>query len=200
MSQPFDYPATPHSRRHGPVGYSDHTSFRPWLRDEFAFRCVYCLTRESWGSVTGLFDIDHCEAVAAHPEARLAYDNLVFACAGCNAKKGDQRVPDPLAAFTSETVRVLATGEIMGSTPESQRLIRDLDLNRKQLKDFRRLVIDVARLSQHHDPDLYRRLMGFPDDLPDLSALRPPGGNTRPEGIAESHSARRRRGELPDTY
>jgi hypothetical protein len=36
--------------------------------------------------------------------------------------------------------------------------------------------------------------------LPDLDALRPPGGNTRPEGIVDSHFERRKRGELPDTY
>ena len=58
MSAPFDYPA-PHLRRHGPMGYADYASYRPWLRDEFSFRCVYCLLREQWGRVRGLFDLDH---------------------------------------------------------------------------------------------------------------------------------------------
>lgn len=48
MTTPFIYPAVPHVRRHGPMGYADVTSFRPWLRDEFSFRCVYCLLREQW--------------------------------------------------------------------------------------------------------------------------------------------------------
>ena len=51
-----------------------------------------------------------------------------------------------------------------------------------------------------HDSDLYRRLMGFPDDLPDLARLRPPGGNTRPEGVQSSHFARKKTGVLPQTY
>jgi hypothetical protein len=42
--------------------------------------------------------------------------------------------------------------------------------------------------------------MGFPDDLPDLSRLRPPGGNSRPEGIEESYFAQRQRGESPAFY
>jgi hypothetical protein len=42
----FTYPAEPHLRRHGPQGYVDAASYRPWLRDDFAFRCVYCLFRE----------------------------------------------------------------------------------------------------------------------------------------------------------
>jgi hypothetical protein len=50
---PFDYPAVPLVRSHGPLGYSDYESYRAWLRDEFAFRCVYCLSREQWGRVTG---------------------------------------------------------------------------------------------------------------------------------------------------
>ncbi len=37
---PFIYPARPHTRRHGPQGYAGYASYRPWLRDEFSFRCV----------------------------------------------------------------------------------------------------------------------------------------------------------------
>lgn len=44
--------------------------------------------------------------------------------------------------------------------------------------------------------DRLRRLLGYPTDLPNLTTLQPPS-NTRPEGIAESHFARRERGELP---
>ncbi len=42
----FDYPEPRLERIHGPAGYSTYESFRPWLRDEFTFRCVYCLKRE----------------------------------------------------------------------------------------------------------------------------------------------------------
>jgi len=55
-------------------------------------------------------------------------------------------------------------------------------------------------LARRYDPDLFQRLMGFPDDLPDLGRLRPPEGNTRPEGVEESYFAQREKGVLPETY
>ena len=56
---PFDYPAEPHQRRHGPQGYGSRESYRPWLRDEFAFRCVYRLNWELWQNSVGKFAVEH---------------------------------------------------------------------------------------------------------------------------------------------
>ena len=55
-------------------------------------------------------------------------------------------------------------------------------------------------MASRFNPDLYRELMGYPDDLPNLGRLRPPQGNVRPDGIANSCHERRKRGELPETY
>ena len=66
-------------------------------------------------------------------------------------------------------------------------------------REFRRLWIDIVQLAAQYDPVLFRQLMQYPDDLPDLSLLRPPH-NTRPEGVRESFRARRDRGQLPETY
>jgi 5-methylcytosine-specific restriction endonuclease McrA len=103
MTQPFRYPDTPHVRRHGPQGYAAAESFRPWLRDEFAFRCVYCLQREVWGTVRAVYALDHFHPVAKHPDAELDYDNLLYACAGCNAAKRDRVIPDPLLSLLSQS-------------------------------------------------------------------------------------------------
>ena len=67
----FVYPAEPPRRRHGPQGYATPQGYRPWLRDEFCFRCAYCLLREQWGLVRGTFDIDYFLPVALHPEKVL---------------------------------------------------------------------------------------------------------------------------------
>ena len=114
---PFTYPATAHVRRHGPQGYADPDSFRPWLRDEFTFRCVYCLLREQWGQVRGFYAIDHFQAVAHHPNRALDYDNLLYACAGCNAVKAARTVPDPLTVLTAPGVRVAEDGRIRADNP-----------------------------------------------------------------------------------
>src|SRR5437879_4639115 len=94
MTEPFVYPSGPHQRRHGPRGYANYVSYRPWLRDEFSFRCVYCLIREQWGR-HGSLGVDHFLAVALYPERAGDYDNLLYACTTCNAAKGDRVLPDP---------------------------------------------------------------------------------------------------------
>jgi 5-methylcytosine-specific restriction endonuclease McrA len=91
----FDYPATQLVRIHGPLGYHDFGSFRAWLRDEFAFRCIYCLSREQWGRVAGEFDLDHFVPQQTEPARALEYDNLVYACRRCNLAKSSQSIPDP---------------------------------------------------------------------------------------------------------
>src|SRR3977135_4178953 len=101
MTTPFVYPPVPHVRRHGPAGYADYASYRPWLRDEFSFRCVYCLTREAWGPFRGQYAIDHFLPAALLPVETADYGNLLYSCITCNAAKGDRLVPDPLTVFVS---------------------------------------------------------------------------------------------------
>ncbi len=91
-------------------------------------------------------------------------------------------------------------GRIIGQSDESRRLIHALRLNSAEAVHYRRLWIEIVAMAKQFAPELLHQLMQFPDDLPDLSRLKPPDGNARPDGIAESHCARRDRGELPDTY
>ena len=86
----FDYPES------RPAGYKSYERYRPWLRDEFTFRCAYCLKRETWGQVTGEFELDHFRPQSLDPHLRLDYFNLVYACRRCNLVKLDQRVDDPI--------------------------------------------------------------------------------------------------------
>jgi 5-methylcytosine-specific restriction endonuclease McrA len=97
----FDYPVPRKERRHGPAGYRVVERYRPWLRDEFDFRCVYCLKQEAWGQVTGEFEIDHFEPQSVNPQRRLDYLNLVYACRRCNGVKLDQTVDDRLCRKVS---------------------------------------------------------------------------------------------------
>jgi hypothetical protein len=175
-------------------------SYRPWLRDEFSFRCVYCLFREQWGRVKGTFDLDHFLPVALHAKRARNYANLLYACAGCNLLKGARSVPDPLAVLLDGTVTVSEDGVIHAGTPEAAKLIEMLGLDSLQSTELRRLWLEIIGLAERAAPVLYRKLMGFSAELPNLKGLRPPGGNVRPEGIDESHFAKRERGVLPETY
>ncbi len=196
--QAFAYPTVRRARRHGPFGYADSLAFRPWLRDEFAFRCVYCLTRKSWSH--DALQVDHAEPEARNPQLALVYTNLVYACSRCNGSKNDRAIADPLFALNSESVLLLESGFLKGLTFDAIEMIDTLALNRTCSMRFRRVWLAVIRMASERDPELLMQFLGYPDDLPNLSLLRPPGGNTRPEGIAESAYERRRAGTLPESY
>ena len=61
-------------------------------------------------------------------------------------------------------------------------------------------MIEIVRMAARFNPALYRELMGFPEDFPNLAALHPPGGNTRPVGVKKSWYALRQQGKLSETY
>jgi hypothetical protein len=196
----FTYPSEPHLRRHGPQGYADAASYRPWLRDEFTFRCVYCLFREQWAKVRGTFDVEHFRSIASHPGDALSYDNLVYACSACNVGRGKQLVPDPLTSLVRADVRVNEDGTIEGRTRHSRRLIRVLGLDDREYTEFRLIWLQIVSLAAREAPELHRKLMGFPDDLPNVARVHPPGGNGRPAGIQQSYFVQRQNAILPVTY
>lgn len=195
----FDYPPWPAERRHGPAGYTSVESFRPWLRDEFAFRCVYCLKREVWGQMAGEFEMDHFEPHSLAPHLTLDYLNLVYACRRCNLRKLNQRIEVPLPTLLLEFAKVEPDGWIVSDRTETRSLIRQLDLNCPMLQRWRVMWMRIVDLAWERDLILYRELTGFPDNLPDLSLLRPPI-NTKPKGIEDSWHAKRVQGRLPDEY
>ncbi|MFO0810855.1 MAG: HNH endonuclease signature motif containing protein [Gemmataceae bacterium] len=198
MTAPFHYPASPLVRRHAPRGYRSPIGYRPWLRDEFAFRCVYCLVREVWQPRD--LEVEHFTPTVLAPDRATDYANLLYACRACNAAKAAQRIPDPTRALVGGSMTVEPDGTLTATTPAAERIIDGLRLNVAGYRELRRLWIEIVELARRNDPALHARLLRYPDDLPDLSKLRPPGGNERPDGLRDSHFARRRRGELPATY
>jgi hypothetical protein len=193
-------------RRHGPRGYTDYKHYKPWLRDEFSFRCAYCLCRESWfPDGESCFSVDHVWPRHWSAEPLSAYDGLVYACCVCNAFKRDfPDLFDFAAVALAEHLEVAADGTIRALSPQGESLIDVCALNRPELVAFRRdMQALVSVLTERHGEAVDRvrtRYLGYPIDLPDLAALRPPGGNARPDGIAGCHFERRRRGELTEIY
>lgn len=197
---PFQYPEHPHRRRHGPRGYAGYESYRDWLRDDFSFRCVYCLNREQWVIAKGSFAIDHFVATSINPALITVYENLLYACVACNLTRGNQPIPNPLEHLLSSTVEVQASGRILAQTPSAEEIVEVLHLNDADYIFRRGQMIAMLAELEKRRPDLHRVWLGYPDQLPDLSRLRPPDGNVRPDGIEQSHFARQRRGALPATY
>jgi hypothetical protein len=196
----FVYPDPRSYRRHGPAGYANYRSYRLWLRDEFTFRCVYCLNREQWGHVTGEFDIDHFQPQTCCPPLAADYPNLVYSCRRCNTVKLDHEIADPFFVMTGDRARVMPDGTLRGIDAAATKLIMQLDLNSPRLVEWRTMWLRIADLARDRDQELLQRLLGFPKDLPDLRRLCPPAGNSRPTGIAESWAALAEHGKLPARY
>jgi len=110
-----------------------------------------------------------------------------------------EQIDDPLTTILSSSITVLADGRISSDRFETQRLIRQLDLNSPKLVKWRIMWMRIADLASERDSFLYRQLTGFPDELPNLRRLRPPD-NSKPEGIEISWYAKQQRGQLPDAY
>lgn len=195
----FVYPPNPRERKHGPSGYKDVQSFRPWLRDEFVFRCVYCLKRESWGTAKEGFDIEHFVSSMVAPEKRLSYRNLVYACHECNLRKGSASVDDPLQCCTENDIALLENGMLVGLCQKARLIIAVVTLNSPSMIRWRLLWMQIIELAQTHDPELLNQLLAFPGNLPDLKSLNPPA-NEKPKGISDSFHARNQSGSLPTSY
>jgi hypothetical protein len=198
MTEPFQYPATILVRRHGPRGYKSPAGFLPWLRDEFGFRCVYCLKRETWQDRD--HEVEHFEAASLAPHRRLDYSNHYYACRTCNGAQHSSRIPNPGDTLLHDAVRVETDGTLIPLTAEAAVIIKVLGLNAKRHREFRGTWMRIIAVIRVHDPKLYHELMGFPKQLPNLRRLRPPGGNDKLEGVETAFHERRLRGELPEVY
>lgn len=191
-SIPFCYAPRPHVRKHGPAGYARWEHYREWLRDEFDFVCVYCLRREVWERRRAQWVVEHLIPRAKAPELALEYTNLVYACVSCNSAKSDQTIPDPCRYAYGELVFVTDDGLIHARNSEGRSLIRAAALDAADAVGWRRKQIRVLRALQRHDAELYRALLGLPENLPDLVRHRPaPPSNRKPDGAKNCHYEQR---------
>jgi hypothetical protein len=114
--------------------------------------------------------------------------------------KSNQALPDPLQVLLNDHTFVRDDGTISTTNPEALRLVLGLRLNSPEQVHFRRMWLEIIAMARQASPKLFETLMGYPDDLPDLSVLHPPGGNELPDGAANSYLAKRTRGELATIY
>lgn len=196
----YEYPTSPHVRQHGPEGYKSYDSYRDWLRDEFTFRCVYCLHREQWYNRTGTFNIDHFVPVTVDPNSRCEYSNLLYACASCNnAKRAILDIPDPCSIAFHTCLKVKKNGEIDALNKQGRKLRDVLRLNSDNNVLHRSRWIRTLTALKASDPTLFKDYMGFPQDLPDLRRSKVTK-NTNPNGVSNCYFVKREKGVLPDTY
>ena len=204
----FDVPREPHVRRHGPH-YADYKLCKPWLRDEFQFRCVYCMFRERWErGGWRRYHVDHLVPQSVDPSRVTDYENLVYSCDICNQFKSDETMPSPCDIayglhyeFNDEGVAVSLSGD------EGKELIEIVGLNAEHAVEHRRRWMVqmrefIALVNQPDEPtrtEKLKRWFGYPDDMPNLR-LRKPASNSREEGKNQSYFLCLKRGEIEPLY
>ncbi len=197
----FAYPDHVPGRLHGPRGYLQYEAYRDWLRDEFSFRCAYCLMRESWLRGSRGFQIDHCVAAARDPSRLFDYDNLVYTCPWCNQAKAVVPVPNPTDIAYGQALHVNDDGVIEAKNELGAILVQGLRLDHPEITHQRRMIMRVVRLAEEkNNVAIILKLLGCPEELPNLKQKRPPGGNKRATGVRQSWYEKRRRGELALIY
>lgn len=199
LPTPFAYPAKPHVRRHGPQGYSEYGHYRNWLRDEFSFRCIYCLRRETWLTLRSDYEIDHFLPKSDHPNVERDYDNLVYACSRCNRTKASKYLPSPEIIGYGACMRVNENGEIHALNNNGVTIIESLGLDAPDYTGMRRNVLNFLSEAPYGGKIL-KQLLGYPELLPDLTKERRPKHNIRENGVCNSHYERKRQGKLAKYY
>ncbi len=85
---PFLYPKKRHVRTQAPPHYSNYRRYKPYLRAEFAYKCVYCRTPDGIKGIDN-FGADHYRPSSLFPQDLANYANLFYACNTCNRRKRD---------------------------------------------------------------------------------------------------------------
>jgi hypothetical protein len=198
----FVYPLEPHRRKHGPTGYTNYESYRDWLRDEFSYRCVFSLFRETWPQTR--FHIDHLIPQKERPDLVCDYDNLILLEGRLNLVKGKRRVPDPCKVALGKCLLVYTSGERMGcieacdGSKVGEQLIRVLRLDSEDATSTRRLWLELLRAAAQVNERLFRELMGYPKNLPNLRGAKV--RNKRGSGLDQSAKYLSDIGALPEWY
>ena len=202
----FAHALVPHERRHEPRGYKPYDGYKPWLRDEYTFRCVYCLERELWyPDRAASFSVEHIIPQSEDATLISEYTNLVYACTRCNSARRDGPVLDPTKVAFGDHIIPGDDGILIGLTPDGQALIYLLKLNENPAIEVRRKYLAILSLREKYPTDLevaslYLQEFGYPDDMPDLRTKRPPLGNNWSGSEESCYFARREKGSLPATY
>jgi hypothetical protein len=203
---PFRFPRhAVDPRLHDPQGYADYHPYKIWLRDEFVFRCVYCLVRERWyWNGQSAFGVEHLRPKGATPRYATIYTNLVYACNDCNSFRNRQRLPIKVRTDPIRQHVILRTnGRYDSKTPAGEALIDMLFMNEDPYPRKRRQILEAYSRAIGRRPGASPGDFDFftyPADLPDLFAAHPPDGNPKEAARSQCALARRSAGTLPTYY
>jgi hypothetical protein len=139
--------------------FRSYQRYKPYLREEFRRRCVYCCRPDGFGSLDE-FVVEHYAPRVRFKSLATAYSNLFYACQPCNRYKGPYWADDEARALGRVVVNPCAHvmtdhlrfrgNEVMPQSEEGQWTTSAVRLNSPALLELRdkiRRTIDA--LSSH---------------------------------------------------
>ncbi len=76
-------------RKESPPSFSDYRKYKPFLRQDFDYKCAYCDSTEPEIGGKNRTHIDHYKPKEKFPKLATIYRNLFYACPECNQSKKD---------------------------------------------------------------------------------------------------------------
>lgn len=133
-----------------------YQGYKPYLRQDFHYRCAYCSVHENeWGGPRH-FHVEHFKPKSRSQFRRLMlyYGNLLYACDVCNTFKGDDwpGYLDPCKVdYTLHFQVDPKTWEIMGQSRSAKYMVERLHLNRRHLKQLRQQRVTQETIHQQFE-------------------------------------------------
>jgi len=140
------------SRRHSVPHFNAYQKYKPYLREDFQYRCVYCSIHENEYSGPRGFTVEHFRPKSKFAHLINEYENLLYGCEVCNPFKGSDWPSDnplvdgvgyidPCEHDYDDHFR-LNGFEVEGLTQVAAYMIERLHLNRRQLVKLRQKRFD----------------------------------------------------------
>ena len=135
---------------------TQYGEYKRYLRPDFIYSCAYCTMSEAEATAIR-FVIDHYEPQEGNEDKISDYNNLMYACDQCNARKIDITVPPAAREAGYRFFRPdmdihedhfkqgkLRSGiEIEATSPVGEFTIQGVDLNRASLRRLRELRAEI---------------------------------------------------------
>ena len=151
---PFSYPKSRHTRRLRPGPFNTYSDYKPFLREEFEKKCVYCRMPDTMKDYE-MYGVDHYRPKSVFSELLTTYTNLFYCCNPCNRRKREywptrgkvktHFVPNPCDHEMFAHLR-FAGEKVQARTTAGAVAYDLLDLDDPKVVEYRRFILDALAL------------------------------------------------------
>lgn len=151
---PFTYSKSRHARRLHPGPFTKPEQYKPYLREEFANKCVYCRMPDTMKDYE-MYGVDHYRPKSIFPKLLTTYSNLFYCCNPCNRRKREywpprqmtrtRFIPNPCDHEMFTHLR-FAGAKVNARTTAGEVAHEVLDLDDPKAVEYRRFILHALDL------------------------------------------------------